>query len=181
QFLRKTSNQRTDQYGGSPENRVRFLTEILERLIDVFPPSRIGVRFAPFNSTRGMNDPDTPQTVLLAITKMAQLNLGFVHFAEVDWDAGVDVPEEFRALARAIFPNNIIVAGKYTLERATEILAKGYADLVAIGRPFLSNPDLPYRLENGLELAELDPDTLFGGTETGYSDYANHPSNPEIL
>ena len=171
QFLRKSSNQRTDEYGGSPENRIRFVTEILARLVDVFPPSNICVRFAPHNQARGMDDPDTPETVLLAMKKMADLNIGFVHFAEVDWDAEPDVPEEFRALARAIFPNMIIVAGNYTKERADWVLDKGYADLVAFGRPYIANPDLPYRLANNLELNEVKSDNLYGGTDIGYTDY----------
>ncbi|EPQ5780198.1 alkene reductase [Citrobacter koseri] len=171
EFLRKSSNQRDDAYGGSPGNRIRFLNEILERLVQVFPPSRIGVRFAPHNQTRGMDDPDTPETVLLAMTRMAELDIGYVHFAEVDWDAEPNVPEEFRALARAIFPNLIIVAGNYTPERADWVLDKGYADLVAFGRLFLANPDLPRRLREGLPLNELRPEWLFGGGDEGYVDY----------
>ncbi|MBM7455878.1 N-ethylmaleimide reductase [Oceanisphaera litoralis] len=172
QFLRKSSNKRDDQYGGSPENRIRFLTEILERMAGVFPPERICVRFAPHNMARGMDDPDTPETVLLALKRMADLNIGYVHFAEADWDAEPNVPEEFRALARAIFPNQIIVAGNYTPERAEQVLDQGYADLVAFGRPFIANPDLPYRLQHQLPLAPIRDAFLFGGSEEGYTDYS---------
>lgn len=171
QFLRKSSNHRDDEYGGTPANRIRFVTEILEKAVDIFPPERIGVRFAPHNQTRGMDDPDTPETVLLVMKKMAELDIGYVHFAEVDWDAEPNVPEEFRALARAIFPNLIIVAGNYTKQRAEDVLNAGYADLVAFGRPFLANPDFPKRLEHDIPLAEADPDTLFGGDAKGYTDY----------
>jgi len=171
QFLRKSANQRTDRYGGCAANRIRFLTEILERLVQVFPPSRIGVRFAPHNQARGMDDPDTPETVLLAIQAMAKLDIGFVHFAEVDWDAEPNVPEEFRALARAIFPNLIIVAGNYTLARANWVLDRGYADLVAFGRAYIANPDLSYRLQNGIALNPVNTDALFSGNHEGYLDY----------
>jgi len=171
EFLRKSANQRDDAYGGSPENRIRFVVEILERLVEVFPPTHIGVRFAPHNQTRGMDDPDTPETVLLAMTRMASLGIGYVHFAEVDWDAEPNVPEEFRALARAIFPNLIIVAGNYTQKRADWVLDKGYADLVAFGRLFLANPDLPHRLREGLPLNPIRPESLFGGGAQGYVDY----------
>lgn len=171
EFLRKSSNQRDDAYGGSPENRIRFVVEILERMTKIFDPSCIGVRFAPHNQTRGMDDPDTPETVLLALSKMAALDIGYVHFAEVDWDAEPNVPEEFRALARAIFPNLIIVAGNYTQERADWVLDKGYADLVAFGRLFIANPDLPHRLQAGLPLSPIRPDFLFGGDVEGYTDY----------
>ncbi len=171
QFLRKSSNKRTDAYGGAPENRIRFLLEIVERLVKIFPPSRIGVRFAPHNQARGMDDPDTPETVLLAMKKLADLDIGYVHFAEVDWDAEPDVPEEFRALARAIFPNLIIVAGNYTPERADWVLDNNYADLVAFGRLFIANPDLPARLEKKAPLNKLDDARLYGGGEKGYTDY----------
>lgn len=171
QFLRKSSNQRRDSYGGSPENRIRFLTDILQRLVKVFPPSNISVRFAPHNPARGMDDPDTPETVLLAMVEMARLDIGFVHFAEVDWDAEPDVPEEFRALARAVFPNLIIVAGNYDQEKAAWVLGKGYADLVAFGRPFIANPDLPLRMAHHVPLNPLRSDFLYGGDETGYLDY----------
>lgn len=171
QFLRKSSNQRTDCFGGSPQNRIRFLVEILSRLVDIFPPSNICVRFAPHNQARGMDDPDTPETVLLAMTEMAQLGIGMVHFAEVDWDAEPDVPEEFRTLARRVFPNLIIVAGNYTKEKANWVLENNYADLVAFGRPYISNPDLPYRLANDIKLNELDGENLYGGNEVGYLDY----------
>ncbi len=171
QFLRKSSNQRHDQYGGSPENRIRFLIEILDKLTDVFSPSNISVRFAPHNQARGMDDPDTPETVLLAMTEMAKLDIGIVHFAEVDWDAEPDVPTEFRALARKVFANLIIVAGNYNLDKANWVLDKQYADLVAFGRPYISNPDLPYRLANNIDLNELHPESLYGGGELGYLDY----------
>ncbi len=171
QFLRKSSNQRNDLYGGSPENRIRFLTEILVKLTDVFPPANISVRFAPHNQARGMDDPDAPETVLLAMTEMAKLDIGIVHFAEVDWDAEPEVPTEFRALARKIFPNLIIVAGNYDLDKARWVLENHYADLVAFGRPYISNPDLPYRLANGITLNELHSESLYGGSEQGYLDY----------
>ncbi|WP_221794527.1 alkene reductase [Oceanobacter mangrovi] len=171
QFLRKSSNQRTDQYGGSPANHIRFVIEILQRMAEVFPSERLGVRFAPHNQTRGMDDPDTPETVLLAMKKMADLQIGFVHFAEVDWDAEPDVPEEFRALARAIYPNMIIVAGNYTYERAEWVLQQGYADMVGFGRPFIANPDLPHRLQQAIPLNEVRADLLFGGGAEGLLDY----------
>ncbi|WP_027184730.1 alkene reductase [Desulfovibrio inopinatus] len=176
QFLRKSSNHRDDAYGESPENRIRFLIEIAERIVDIFPDGHLGVRFAPHNQSRGMNDPDTPETVLLAMKHLADMGFGYVHFAEADWDTAPEVPREFRALARAIFPNLIIVAGNYTLDRAQEILENGYADFVAFGRPFVANPDLPTRLKNGWPLVEPDRSTLYGGDEKGYIDYPEYQS-----
>lgn len=124
-----------------------------------------------------MDDPDTPETVLLALVKMAKLDIGYVHFAEVDWDAEPNVPEEFRALVRAIFPNLIIVAGNYTQERADWVLNKGYADLVAFGRLFIANPDLPHRLRHQLSFNQTRPEHFYGGSAEGYVDY---PQTNEI-
>lgn len=171
EFLRTSSNRRTDAYGGTPENRIRFLVQIAERLVTIFPPSRIGVRLAPHNQARGMDDPATPQTVLLAMKELARLDIGYVHFAEVDWDAAPDVPLDFREQALAAFPNTIIVAGKYDLAKAQWVLGEGFADLVAFGRPFIANPDLPARLKNEAPLAELKPDLLYGGGASGYTDF----------
>lgn len=171
QFLRKSANQRQDEYGGSPDNRIRFLTEILQRISTVFEPDNICVRFAPHNQARGMDDPDTPETVLLAMAKMAEMNIGYVHFAEVEWDAEPDVPEEFRALARVIFPNLIIVAGNYDQQKADWVLDNHYADLVAFGRPYIANPDLPYRMANHIALNDVKQDALYGGGAEGYLDY----------
>ncbi len=94
-----------------------------------------------------------------------------MHLSEADWDDAPVIPESFRVELREVFTNTIIVAGSYTKERANEIIEKGYADLVAFGRPFVSNPDLVSRLKNNHELAGLDGATLFGGNELGYIDY----------
>ncbi|MBK1884081.1 alkene reductase [Luteolibacter pohnpeiensis] len=174
EFLRTSSNQRTDSYGGSPENRARFLIEIVEKIINIFPAGCIGLRLSPHNQSRGMDDPTTPETALLALRKLDSLGLGYIHFAEVDWDAAPDVPLEFRVEARKAFSRTIIVAGKYDLEKADWVLRENLADLVAFGRPFISNPDLPARLENGWRLAELDPTRFYGGGKEGYVDYPVH-------
>lgn len=97
-----------------------------------------------------------------------------MHLSEADWDDAPVIPESFRIDLREIFTNTIIVAGSYTQERADHVLNKGYADLVAFGRPFVSNPDLVLRLENGCKLANLDNVTLFGGDEHGYIDYPSY-------
>ncbi|MBB5350236.1 N-ethylmaleimide reductase [Haloferula luteola] len=171
EFLRASSNQRSDSYGGSPRNRARFLLEIVERIAGIFPPGGIGLRLSPHNQSRGMNDPDTPATVLSILPELERLGLGYVHFAEVDWDAAPDVPLDFRIKAREAFRGTLIVAGKFDQAKASWILAEGFADLVAFGRPFIANPDLPARLQHGWPLAELKPDHLFGGDSVGYTDF----------
>jgi N-ethylmaleimide reductase len=97
-----------------------------------------------------------------------------MHLSEADWDDAPVIPDDFRINLREIFTNTIIVAGSYTQQRADDVLNKGYADLIAFGRPFVSNPDLVSRLKEKTELADLDGATLFGGNEVGYTDYPNY-------
>ncbi|WP_281222545.1 alkene reductase [Photobacterium sanguinicancri] len=171
QFLRTNSNKRTDNYGGTRENRIRFLIEVVDAVIDAIGADKVGVRLAPFITFKDMNCPDIVPTILEASRQLQARDIAYMHLSEADWDDAPVIPESFRIELREIFTNAIIVAGSYTQERADEVLSKGYADLVAFGRPFVSNPDLVSRLEHGYELADLDGATLFGGNERGYTDY----------
>ena len=171
QFLRTTSNHRTDEYGGSIENRARFLLEVVEAVAEVAGPERTGIRLAPYITARGMNCPEIIQTILYVAEKLNALGVSFIHLAEADWDDAPTVPESFRHTLRQSFSGAIIVAGGYTEQSADAILSAGLADLVAFGRPFIANPDLPERLKNHWPLAELRADKLFGGGAEGYSDY----------
>lgn len=102
--------------------------------------------------------------------------------AEADWDDAPQIPEHFRQSLRETFSGTLIVAGNYDLAKAEGILAAGYADLIAFGRPFIANPDLPHRLAHRLPLAQVrDPATLFGGTATGYTDYSTYTQQEETL
>ncbi|MFS1503436.1 alkene reductase [Vibrio lentus] len=171
QFLRTNSNKRTDNYGGSRENRLRFLIEVVDAVIEAIGADKVGVRLAPFITFKDMNCPDIVPTILEASKELQARNIAYLHLSEADWDDAPVIPESFRVELRKLFSNTIIVAGSYTPERAEEVLSKGYADLVAFGRPFVANPDLVSRLQNGNELSDLDGATLFGGNEKGYTDY----------
>lgn len=173
QFLRTNSNHRTDAYGGSKENRIRFLLEVVKAVAARVGAERVGVRLAPYVTFKDMACPEIVDTILLAAKELAKLDIAYMHLSEADWDDAPVIPESFRIELRKVFPGCIIVAGRYDLERAQEILAKGYADLVAFGRPFISNPDLPKRLKEGLPLAPLGSGPLFGGSAEGYIDYPN--------
>lgn len=175
EFLRRSSNQRTDQYGGAQEHRIRFLVEVAEAVADEIGAERTGIRLAPFITQRNMADEEIIPTILLAAKEIARIGLAYIHLAEADWDDAPVVPEQFRHDLRAAYSGAIIVAGKYDQIRANEILAKGHADLVAFGRPFISNPDLPRRFAEGLPLTELNGGPLFGGAEHGLTDYAAFP------
>jgi len=171
QFLRTTSNTRTDEYGGSRANRLRFLQEVVDVVSEEIGAERTAIRLAPFLTARGMACPDILPTILEAAQYLQDKGIGYLHLVEADWDDAPVFTEEFRQQIRARFSRPIIVAGNYDRERGEWVIGQGYADLVAFGRPFVANPDLPLRLEQDLPLAALDHATLFGGTAKGYSDY----------
>ncbi|MCU8147649.1 alkene reductase [Vibrio vulnificus] len=171
QFLRTNSNHRKDQYGGSRENRIRFLLQVVDAVSQAIGADKVGVRLAPFITFKDMNCPDIVPTILEASKQLQARDIAYLHLSEADWEDAPEIPESFRIELREYFTNTIIVAGSYTQARADEVLEKGYADLVAFGRPFVSNPDLVARLKHQQPLAELDGATLFGGDERGYTDY----------
>ncbi|ABO22379.1 alkene reductase [Shewanella loihica] len=171
QFLRTNSNKRRDAYGGSGEKRIRFLLEVVAAVSEKVGAGRVGVRLAPFVTFKDMNCPEIVDTILLAADALSKMGVAYIHLSEADWDDAPQIPESFRVQLRNLFDATIIVAGRYDLARASEVLSKGYADLVAFGRPFIANPDLPYRLQQQLPLASFDKGPLFGGGEAGYTDY----------
>ena len=171
QFLRRSSNKRTDGYGGQQENRIRFLVEVAEAVAGEIGADRTGIRMSPYITQRNMTDDEIIETMLKAAKELDRIGLAYIHLSEADWNDAPSIPTKFRRDLREAFSGNIIVAGKYTQERGEQIIADGLADIVAFGRPFIANPDLPKRFRNHLPLAEFDGSTLFGGTEKGYCDY----------
>ena len=171
QFIDSQANNRTDGYGGSLQNRLRFLKEVTEAVIAVVGKERIGVRLAPLTTLNGAVD-DTPQSTYLAAAKLlGDLGVAYIHIAEVDWDDAPEMPVAFKEALRIIYSGTLIYAGKYTAEKAEAALAAGWADLIGFGRPFIANPDLPERLRQGLPLNEPDASRFFGGDAAGYTDY----------
>jgi N-ethylmaleimide reductase len=178
QFISEHSNQRDDQYGGSLENRLRFLREIVQAVAKTIGPDRLGVRFTPLFTTTdqdrvyiGMVEKDPDQTYIEAIKVLEEAGVAYVSIAEADWDNAPDLPEQFRRNVRAAFSGRIIYAGRYTAERGARLVEAGLADLIAFGRPFIANPDLPARISNGWPLNSVNPATLYGGTAAGFTDY----------
>ncbi|PKF60820.1 alkene reductase [Psychromonas sp. psych-6C06] len=171
QFLRTNANQRMDNYGGSRTNRIRFLLQVVDAVIEAIGADKVGVRLAPFITFKDMDCPDIVPTILEAAQELQVRDIAYLHLSEADWEDAPIIPESFRIQLRDLFSNTIIVAGSYTQERAQAMLSKGYADLIAFGRPFIANPDLVSRLANQNVLADLDGATLFGGHEKGYIDY----------
>lgn len=174
QFLRTNSNQRTDAYGGTQENRIRFLLEIVQAVSAKIGADKVGVRLAPYVTFKDMACPEIVDTILLAAKHLSALGVAYLHLSEADWDDAPKVPESFRVELRNVFKGSIIVAGRYDVARANEVIDNGYADLVAFGRPFIANPDLPYRLMHQLPLSAFDKGPLFGGSAAGYTDYPTY-------
>lgn len=181
QFISAHTNHRDDEYGGSLENRLRFLREVVEAVVSVVGKDKVGVRFAPlFASTDefrvylGLVEEDPHETYVQAIKVLEEAGIAYLSIAEADWDNAPDLPESFRDDVSRTFSGSIISAGKYTAERGERAVASGWADLIAFGRPFIANPDLPRRIANGWPLNAVDPNTMYGGTELGYTDYREH-------
>jgi len=171
QFIDSQANQRTDGYGGSLQNRLRFLREVTAAVAAEIGAERVGVRLAPLTTLQGAVD-DTPQATYLAAAHLLdEIGVGYLHIAEADWEDAPVMPVAFKEALRMIYRGTLIYAGKYTVERAEEALAKGWADLIAFGRPFIANPDLPDRLQQGLPLNPSDKATFFGGGAEGFTDY----------
>jgi N-ethylmaleimide reductase len=172
QFLRDGTNRRTDGYGGSAENRARFLLEIAAALIGVWGADRVGVRLSPSGTFNDMRDSSPLETFGFATRALDRLGIVYLHLVEgSDDDArrgGTIVPTE---RLRPLFHRTLIVNGGYDRERAEAAIDEGRSDLVSFGKLFLANPDLPARLRSRATLNPPDPGTFYGGSERGYTDY----------
>ncbi len=171
QFIDSQANNRQDQYGGSLQNRLRFLREVVTAVTAEVGAERVGVRLAPLTTLQGAVD-DTPQATYLAAARVLDaLGVAYLHIAEADWEDAPEMPVAFKEALRMIYSGTLIYAGKYDVARAEEALQRGWADLIGFGRPFIANPDLPARLEQGLALNAADGTTFFGGGAKGLVDY----------
>lgn len=172
QFLQDGSNQRTDEYGGSIENRSRFLLEVVEAVTSVCG-NRVGIRLSPSNTFYGMYDSNPQATFGYVINALNRFNLAYLHLMEpneVDL-AAREVINPVLPQFRPIFKGTLITNGGYDNPKADSVLAKGDADLVSFGQPFIANPDLPKRLQINAQLNTPDPKTFYGPDAKGYTDY----------
>ncbi|HET7831852.1 MAG TPA: alkene reductase [Gallionella sp.] len=172
QFIRDGSNQRTDQYGGSVENRCRLLLEVVKAVTEVAGANRVGVRISPLNPFNDMHDSNPQHTFETLARSLSPLGLAYLHVMESALGESKHPKQgfDFRKL-RAAFDGTYIANGGYDKARANSVLAEGQADLVAFGALFLANPDLPERLAKNAPLNAPDPATFYGGNEKGYTDY----------
>lgn len=177
QFLQDGSNKRTDEYGGSLENRTRFLSEIVGELISVWGADRVAVRIDPYGTWNGMSD-SNPDALFAYIAKeLDQLGLAYLHLIEPRVSGSDDVKASGGLAAQRLRPfykGKLIAAGGFKAESAEEAVTSGTLDAVAFGRLFVSNPDLPRRIAEHLELASYDRATFYTFDEVGYTDYATY-------
>ncbi|MEU6263069.1 alkene reductase [Saccharopolyspora shandongensis] len=174
QFLQTGTNHRTDSYGGSVANRARLLLEVTEAVIEVWGADQVGVRVSPGGTFNDIHDDDPAETFHYVAKALDEFGLAYLHVVETSQASppqGLDHVGGPTALSRSAFSGTLITNGEYTRETAEKVLAEGTADLVAFGRPFIANPDLPERFERNAPLNEGDHDTYYGGDERGYIDY----------
>ncbi len=177
QFIDSNSNHRTDCYGGSIENRARLLLEVVAAIAEEVGAERVAVRMTPMGRFMGMGDATPEATFGYIVNRLNDWKLAYLHLVEPvivgtvrdenydpRWDA---IIKQLRAQYHGV----LMLAGGYTGEQAEQAIACGRADIIAFGRLFIANPDLPLRLKNDLPLNEADPATFFGGDSRGYTDY----------
>ena len=172
QFTNPTSNQRSDHYGGSVENRCRFALEVAEAVANTIGANRTGMRLSPhgvFNEM-GLYE-DIEETYTYLATHLSKLGLVYLHLVDHSSMGAPEVPDQTKRKIRSVFENTLILSGGYTKERAEKDLQAGYGDLVAFGKPFISNPDLVKRIESNAALTDPDFGTFYTPGEAGYTDY----------
>ena len=165
QFLRDDSNRRPDAYGGSVENRARFLLNIADTVAAVWGKNRVGVRLSPVSSLNSMRDSDPQRSFNYFAEALSGRGLAFLHVDETS-DYTFDWP-----VFRRCYRGNYIANSGYDRTRAIAAIESGHADLISFGRPFLANPDLVARFRTGGPLNHPDRSTFYGGDHRGYTDY----------
>jgi N-ethylmaleimide reductase len=173
QFLSPVSNVRTDDYGGSVENRCRFLMEVAGGTVEAIGRERVGIRLSPYGVASDMSHyPEIESTYKHLSEELNRMGILYIHIVDHSSMGAPEVPIEIKKAIRKRFQGTIILSGGYTKERAEAELQNGLADLIAFGRPFINNPDLVKRFVNDWPLAkELDMKTFYSPGEKGYTDY----------
>jgi N-ethylmaleimide reductase len=175
QFFNTSSNVRTDEYGGSIENRAKILFEIIDAIKEVMPEDQIGVRLNPsLNGVFGMEaDEETIPTFDYIIQKLNNYNLAYLHLSEPFTDvSNIDFLEPNIAKRyRPMYQGTLVINNSFDQEKGNQIIEEGLADAVAFGKLFISNPDLPIRFEKNAPLTDWDQNTFYTPGEKGYTDY----------
>lgn len=176
QFLRDSSNLRTDAYGSTPDGRMRLLNEVLDAVCTVWPPHCVGVRLSPENGFNSMSDSNPQKHFGHFVERLSRRGLAYLHVLEGDMLTGTRELDYFSL--RAKFVGTYIANNGYDQARAQAALDSGAADLIAFGNPFLANPDLVHRYRENLPLNTADSSTFYQGGDTGYLDYPIRVDQP---
>lgn len=174
QFISPISNQRTDAYGGSIENRCRFVIEVASAVCQAIGKEKVSIRFSPYGVASDMpHYPEIEETYTYLANKFNELGLVYIHLVDHSAMGAPQVPASIKKTFRNIFKGTLILSGGYDLGRAEQDIENKSADLIAFGRPFINNPDLVYRLQNNKQLStNLDMGSFYTPDEKGYVDYA---------
>lgn len=173
QFLNPGSNQRKDEYGGSIENRCRFILEVAEATVKAIGKEKTGIRLSPygaFNDVQGFEETESEYSYLAE--RLYTIGLIYIHLVDHSSMGAPKVELSTTQKIRENFKNTLILSGGYDKERAEKDLQSGAGDLIAFGRPFISNPDLVSMLEKGVALSSPDMNTFYTPDEHGYTDYS---------
>lgn len=172
QFINTASNKRTDNYGGSKENRARFAIEVAKAVSDAIGAEKTGIRFSPYGV---FNDQEIfegiEDTFEYLASEMGKLGLLYIHIVDHSAMGAPEVPSSVKNKMKQVFGGTIIACGGFDGDKGEAALKSGEGDLAAFGRPYISNPDLVYRMQNNIEFAAPDMDTFYTPGEKGYTDY----------
>jgi len=172
QFLNANVNKRSDSYGGSAEGRNRFVLEVAQSCIDAIGADKVGMRISPHGVFNGTGPFEGVDAQYVALTeKLSAMGLVYLHQLDHSAMGAPPVPEALKKQLRSLFKQTFIAAGGFDTASAQALLAANGADLVAIGRPFISNPDLVARMKTGAALSAPDMSTFYTPGEKGYTDY----------
>ncbi len=172
QFINAELNELDNEYGGSIENRSRFLLEVTQEISDAIGAEKVGVRLSPhspFNAMPAYNNVD--ETYRYIASELGKIKIAYVHLVDHSSTGAPEVPISLKQMIRDEFNGTIILNGGYDKQQAEKHLDEGYAHLIAFGRPFISNPDLVTRMQEGAPMNDLDASTLYTPGEEGYTDY----------
>ena len=177
QFLRDGSNHRSDNYGGSLENRARLLFEVIDDACAVWGSDRVGVRLSPLQPFNDVKDSNPEHTFTYVVEKLNAFNLAYLHITEMGAELpGAAGPTFDMSILRRLWKGVYMTNNAYTFDTANEAIQGGKADLVSFGKLFIANPDLPQRFASQAALNEPDPSSFYGGDERGYIDYPFLPA-----
>jgi len=172
QFINPTANKRTDEYGGSAENRLRFVLDIAKRTAEAIGKEKTGIRVSPYGAANDMLPYEgLEETYALLAKKLGDLGIAYIHIADHSAMGAPTVSDSVKKIIKDNFKSTVILTGGYDADKAEQDLENSKGDLIGFGRPYISNPNLVEKLETGRPLNNLDMETFYTPGEKGYTDY----------